>query len=369
MNRHTLDLEHKTHLKKIQDSRTALESAEKHVEKMEQDMHSTDSFELLRKRYRLEAALSALSELQKNSDGLDYHLRTGNTLLKYYDIAEGTTLEGEGTKQVEPKNSILSYFESKERDTALINTDADAHTKAGLMESFMSIMNGEVEHKSVEAENIPCTACGSTDTITYVLESQRVCCDCNAVEYVVLDNERAGNSSMPKDGTVFHFKRQNHLIETLASCEGREHATIPNSVFGTILTELKKQKITNMVDVTKEQVKAILKKTQLSKYYEHCSYIVSQLSGKPTEPFPPALVQQFIKMFVQVQRPFIKHAPPIRKNFLSYKYVLYKFCELLEHDEYLDRFSLLKSGDKLSGQDMIWKKICYELQWQYIPTI
>jgi hypothetical protein len=24
----------------------------------------------------------------------------------------------------------------------------------------------------------------------------------------VLDNERAGNSSMPKDGTVFHFKRQ-----------------------------------------------------------------------------------------------------------------------------------------------------------------
>jgi hypothetical protein len=57
---------------------------------------------------------------------------------------------------------------------------------------------------------------------------------------------------MPKDGTVFHFKRQNHLIETLASCEGREHATIPNSVFGTILTELKKQKITNMVDVTKE---------------------------------------------------------------------------------------------------------------------
>jgi hypothetical protein len=68
-------------------------------------------------------------------------------------------------------------------------------------------MNGEVEHKSVEAENIPCTACGSTDTITYVLESQRVL-RLNAVEYVVLDNERAGNSSMPKDGTVFHFKRQ-----------------------------------------------------------------------------------------------------------------------------------------------------------------
>jgi hypothetical protein len=39
-----------------------------------------------------------------------------------------------------------------------------------------------------------------------------------------------------------------------------------------------------MMDVTKEQVKAILKKTHLSKHYEHCSYIVSQLSGdKPTD--------------------------------------------------------------------------------------
>lgn len=369
MNRHTLDLEHKTHLKKILDSRQALESVKEDVRKMESDMSCTDSFELLRKRYRLEAAQSALTELQKKSDSLDYHLRTGNTLLKYYDIAEGTTLEGEGIKQVEPKNSILSYFESKEKNAALVNTDADAYTKAGLMESFMSIMNGDVDHKPVEANSIPCAACGGTDTITYVLESQRVCCNCNAVEYVVLDNERAGNGNMPKDGSVFHFKRENHLRETIASSEGKEHATIPDSVFGIILSELKKQKITNMIDVTKEQVKAILKKTHLSKHYEHCSYIVSQLSGKPTEPFPPALVQQFVKMFVQVQDPFVKHAPLVRKNFLSYNYVLYKFCELLEKDEYLDRFSLLKSGDKLSGQDKIWKKICEDLQWQYIPTI
>jgi hypothetical protein len=70
------------------------------------------------------------------------------------------------------------------------------------------------------------------------------------------------------------------------------------------------------------------------------TYIVSQLSGKPTEPFPPALVQQFIKMFVQVQRPFIKHLHPRTFSAIN------TFCtnfELLEYDEYLDRFSLLKS--------------------------
>jgi hypothetical protein len=168
---------------------------------------------------------------------------------------------------------------------------------------------------------------------------------------------------------MFHFKRINHLIECLNSSEGKEHAMIPDTVFSTILRELKKQKIVNMVDVKKEHVKAILKKTHLSKYYEHASYIVSQLNGRPTKPFHPALVNKIKKMFVQIQPPFSKHAPPERKNFLSYNYVLYKFCELLEEDEYLDRFPLLKSSDKLCAQDEIWKNICEELQWQYIPSI
>ena len=58
-----------------------------------------------------------------------------------------------------------------------------------------------------------------------------------------------------------------------------------------------------------------------------------------------------------------------RKNFLSYSYVLYKFCELLGEDEYLQYFPLLKSKEKLYQQDVIWKKICSDLQWEYIPTI
>jgi hypothetical protein len=118
----------------------------------------------------------------------------------------------------------------------------------------------------------------------------------------------------------------------LHSSSGQEHATIPDSVFGIILSELKKQKITNMIDVTKEQVKAILKKTHLSKHYEHCSYIVSQLSGKPTEPFPPALVQQFVKMFVQVQDPFVKHAPLVRKTSSVTIMSCTSSVELLEKD-------------------------------------
>ena len=74
-------------------------------------------------------------------------------------------------------------------------------------------------------------------------------------------------------------------------------------------------------------------------------------------------------MFKDIQKPFDTHCPVERKNFLSYSYVLYKFCELLSEDEYLQYFPLLKSKEKLYQQDVIWKMICQDLKWEFIPTV
>ena len=52
----------------------------------------------------------------------------------------------------------------------------------------------------------------------------------------------------------------------------------------------------------------------------------------------------------------MKHCPDNRKNFLSYAYVLHKFCQLLELDDLLPYFPLLKSREKLQQQDQIWEK-------------
>jgi hypothetical protein len=73
-------------------------------------------------------------------------------------------------------------------------------------------------------------------------------------------------------------------------------------------------------------------------------------------------------MFREIQPSFKKHCPKGRRNFLSYGYVLYKFCELLEMDEYLAYFPLLKNRDKLYLQDKTWELICRDQSWQYIPT-
>ena len=47
------------------------------------------------------------------------------------------------------------------------------------------------------------------------------------------------------------------------------------------------------------------------------------------------LEEKLRNMFKEIQVPFLKHSPLIRKNFLSYSYVIHKFIQLLEKDEYL----------------------------------
>ena len=67
------------------------------------------------------------------------------------------------------------------------------------------------------------------------------------------------------------------------------------------------------------------------------------------------------KMFDDIQKPFAKHCPGDRKNFLNYSYFLHKACELLDLDDYIAYFPLLKNDEKLRQHDKIWKNICKEV--------
>jgi hypothetical protein len=41
----------------------------------------------------------------------------------------------------------------------------------------------------------------------------------------------------------------------------------------------------------------------------------------------------------------------------------------LNQDKFLPFFPLLKDKEKMIEQDEIWKKICEELDWEFIPTV
>jgi hypothetical protein len=116
------------------------------------------------------------------------------------------------------------------------------------------------------------------------------------------------------------------------------------------------------------KLREILRKMKCSKYYEHIPHIINRLNGQ-NAPFMSREDEEKLRhMFREIQPSFKIHCPKGRRNFLSYGYVLYKFCELLEMDEYLACFPLLKNRDKLYLQDKTWELICKDMGWQYVRT-
>ena len=158
-------------------------------------------------------------------------------------------------------------------------------------------------------------------------------------------------------------------LHGLSQVQGRESTDVPQEVFDKLLLEIKKERITNLANLTPEKTRGYLKKLGYNKYYEHVPHIICRLNGKQPPKISPEVEDKLKKMFKEIQEPFAKVCPPTRKNFLSYSYVLHKFVELLGLDELKSLFPLLKSREKLHQQDKIWEGICKELNWEFIRSV
>ena len=200
--------------------------------------------------------------------------------------------------------------------------------------------------------------------------SEQVCSNCGVTDYFLGEELTYKEEQETAEKTIsYSYKRENHFNEWISQFQAQETTTIPPEVIQQLRTEFKKLKIKKLNEITHAKVRTLLKKLRLNKYYEHVPYIANSLNGIEPPKLSKILEEKLRIMFKEIQEPFDKHCPPDRKNFLSYSYVLYKFCELLGEDNFLQCFPLLKSKEKLYQQDVIWKLICQELKWEFIQTI
>ena len=233
----------------------------------------------------------------------------------------------------------------------------------------------EVENQNIarpiERKIEQCENCSSSNIVHFHDTSELVCDSCGLILACLISEELTYREEQETSEKVvnYSYKRENHFNEWLSQFQAQEMTTIPHEVMEQLRSELKKMKIKNLDEITHAKIRGLLKKLRLNKYYEHVPYITNILNGIKAPNMPQELEERLRIMFKDIQKPFDDNCPSERKNFLSYSYVLYKFCELLGEDEYLKYFPLLKSKSKLYAQDQIWKKICRDLRWEFIPTI
>ena len=324
---------------------------------------------------------------RENNKDIDYFLDTGELLFKYYEnkqnTAQGKNIKINNIKSNNlNKKSVMEYFKAPSKETNFNNEKINQNnqnnslikeenyeylSRSNIYEKYMSKID---ENYVVNSENNIdlCRTCNIEKTL-FISNGKLICLKCGEETPILIDSDKPSYKDPPREVCYFAYKRINHFNEWLAQFQAKESTDIPQDVYNDILIELKKERILNIKELTPQKLREILKKLKKNKYYEHIPHIINKLNGVPPPIMSRKTEEELRRMFKEIQVPFHKYCPPNRKNFLSYSYVLHKFVQLLELDEFLPCFMLLKSREKLQQQDQIWKKICLHLKWQFIPSL
>ena len=337
-----------------------------------------------------------IDTLKKQIDGAsnqkflrDYYLDTGEILFKYYDSIENistTRPRGYSNVSTDKDSGILSYLntDSNDSDTGEEQKHIENQTekkqesyfsgptsREDLRHEYLDKIENKEKGKKTKKQTIKfkCTPnnCPNCKIELSHIHSEGIveCKNCGLLQNILNDTDRASYKDPPKESCYYSYRRSNHFNEWIAQFQGKETTQIPKSVLVQVVTEIKKERIKNLNELTTQKVRAILKKLKLNKYYEHIPHIINQLNGQPP-PYMSRSTEELLRiMFQKIQGPFLEFCPKKRKNFLSYSYVLHKVVELLDLPHLKPLFPLLKSREKLHQQDQIWQKICERVGWTF----
>jgi len=299
-------------------------------------------------------------ELMRINPVEDYYMKNMDILLDYY----GKEALPSAPSAPPPKdaNTFLKFFVAN-------TTPADTGlSKKQIFDEYVSRMKLSNGPDATQLLTEHCSACNvAREEISS--EGILVCPSCGSEEYALVVSDFPSFRDPPKERNNYAYKKINHLNEILNQFQAKESTIIPEEVMNEVILEIRKRRIDNVADLSEEDTRQILKKLGRSKYYEHRAHILSRLNGNPPPTITPEIEEKVRAMFQEIQAPFLLYCPNDRTNFLSYSYILYKFFELLDLDEYKVFFPLLKSRDRLIAHDQIWKKICDYLSWEFIQSV
>jgi len=352
----TLDNKHKNMVKYLSNNKKRIDSIKIEINNVNKEIEKLDlqrdnftlkdikqRAELLDKKDNYESDLNNI-----NNEEMNYYDNAGDLITNYYSINDNDNSSNKDSY------NILDLLSNKQQN---INVDDNKQTsKALLLEKYCQRIDGNrINHDDGSKRIKYCNEC-NIEKILVTSESSYICPYCGDVDTIILDEDKQIKDYSP-------YRRLNHFKEWLNQFQAKQSPEIPEQVFIDIVKELNKNFITDLSTITRVKMKNILKKLKYNNYYEHIHYIINKLNTLPPPKITRDMERVFISMFIKIQDPWEKHKNINRKNFLSYSYVLHKFCELLELDHLLECFPLHKDSDKIMENDQLWCKICKDLNW------
>ena len=323
-------------------------------------MKKSTSFE---QKLDFEEAISEKKKIIKSLKNRknEYLLDNSKLIFEYFETKKNIS-----DVNIVSKNQVLnSFFKIKNEDDNIINNQRKSHN---IVQTYLSRLDDNfIDVNAFVCQTDICRYCNKGEMLPLEDEGVLICSECSRNVPYLIENEKPSYKEAPKEICFYAYKRINHFKEIIAQFQGKETTQIPPNVIESIKNQVKKERI-ELLSISNEKTKDILKKLGYNKYYEHIPFIKDKLGIKPPI-MSPDLEETLCNLFAELQAPYSKYCPDDRVNFLNYYYTAYKLCELLGEDSYLPFFPMLKDREKRIEQDTIWRNICEELDWEFIPTI
>ena len=345
----------------------------KQIEKLELMLNkSKNKLDLLDTITKYKNIIKSLKAKEKN-----YYLNNSKYIFDYFENKKN--ISANDTLENSDKNNIVKQFFSLNISDESNNLIASETSITKIKdENFIKTNNhnfidkyfNNIDSKYLNYDKFIypsdiCNVCKRGEMVYVESEGMSICSNCsNSIKYLI-EIDKPSYKEPPKEVCFYAYKRINHLKEILAQFQAKESTNIPDEVFENIKNQIKKERI-SLNELTNKKTKEILKNLGYNKYYEHIPFIKDKLGIRP--PIMSAELEETLcNLFMELQKPYSKYCPKDRVNFLNYYYTLYKLCELLNERSFLPYFPMLKDREKRIEQDQIWKKICEDLGWKFIP--
>jgi len=304
-----------------------------------------------------------IKELRKKKN--KYLLENAPYIFNYFEEKKKISI-GEGSN----KTVLNSFFKVKTPEDVL--TNARFQNSRQLYQNYWSNVCKDMCNMNEFSVSVDlCHKCGVGELIPQDEEGILICNNkaCGVYMQHIVDNEKPTYKEPPNEATYNAYVRLNHFKEILSQFQAKETTQIPADVMDKIKKRIKKERITDLAtEINYEKMREILKKLGFNRYFEHIQYINSILGIKPPM-MSDELQDTLCILFIEIQEPWAIHCPAYRTNFFNCTYTLYQLCVLLDQTQYLPYIPMMKDREKQLEQDMVWKKVCETLDWEFVATV
>ena len=351
-------IEHDTIPKLYKEIEKLSETAKKKKEKKTEAY-----FELLDQIKSKKAEVKKL-ETAKNK----YLLQNSRFIFHYYEEKQKIS-SGENKKDT---NTISTFFRIKGKnvDSCNIHSEKYKNSKKMYQQYWKNVGIGEtLQLQEYVLDSETCLFCNQGELIPLEEEGVLICNNVKCGKFVIhiIDNNKPLNKEMPNEVSYTAYIRLNHFKEILSQFQAKETTKIPEEVLDAVKQRIKKER-KNINELNYIEMRNILSTLGYNKYFEHIQYINSILGIKPPI-MNEELIETLCVLFIEIQQPWAIFCPITRTNFFNYTYILCQLCVLLDQRQYLPYIPMMKDRIKQLEQDMIWKRVCDYLDWEYFPTV